>query len=99
MRSCQASPAQRRVKLTALPTCSGNSSPSSPPSGGTPAATQSMQTWAKLEKLRPSQIQVTMRPRVRPTTPCTFRSEEHTSAPVTNAHLVCRLLLEKKKQL
>src|SRR3546814_3122314 len=24
------------------------------------------------------------------------RSEEHTSAPVTNAHLVCRLLLEKK---
>src|SRR3546814_7657350 len=27
----------------------------------------------------------------------TLRSEEHTSAPVTNAHLVCRLLLEKKK--
>src|SRR3546814_9834884 len=28
-----------------------------------------------------------------------FRSEEHTSElPVTNAHLVCRLLLEKKKQ-
>src|SRR3546814_4799790 len=26
------------------------------------------------------------------------RSEEHTSAPVTNAHLVCRLLLEKKKK-
>src|SRR3546814_3893351 len=26
-----------------------------------------------------------------------FRSEEHTSTPVTNAHLVCRLLLEKKK--
>src|SRR3546814_9285679 len=27
------------------------------------------------------------------------RSEEHTSGtPVTNAHLVCRLLLEKKKQ-
>src|SRR3546814_2576209 len=26
------------------------------------------------------------------------RSEEHTSDPVTNAHLVCRLLLEKKKQ-
>src|SRR3546814_4204221 len=25
------------------------------------------------------------------------RSEEHTSAPVTNAHLVCRLLLENKK--
>src|SRR3546814_9223398 len=25
------------------------------------------------------------------------RSEEHTSDPVTNAHLVCRLLLEKKK--
>src|SRR3546814_10346306 len=25
------------------------------------------------------------------------RSEEHTSEPVTNAHLVCRLLLEKKK--
>src|SRR3546814_6248953 len=25
------------------------------------------------------------------------RSEEHTSAPVTNAHLVCRLLLAKKK--
>src|SRR3546814_1014574 len=24
------------------------------------------------------------------------RSEEHTSDPVTNAHLVCRLLLEKK---
>src|SRR3546814_1981339 len=24
------------------------------------------------------------------------RSEEHTSTPVTNAHLVCRLLLEKK---
>src|SRR3546814_7174831 len=24
------------------------------------------------------------------------RSEEHTSAPVTNAHIVCRLLLEKK---
>src|SRR3546814_10696510 len=29
----------------------------------------------------------------------TDRSEEHTSeTPVTNAHLVCRLLLEKKKQ-
>src|SRR3546814_9989951 len=27
----------------------------------------------------------------------TIRSEEHTSDPVTNAHLVCRLLLEKKK--
>src|SRR3546814_9558213 len=28
-----------------------------------------------------------------------FRSEEHTSeTPVTNAHLVCRLLLEKKQQ-
>src|SRR3546814_3314559 len=28
-----------------------------------------------------------------------MRSEEHTSeTPVTNAHLVCRLLLEKKKQ-
>src|SRR3546814_7116251 len=26
------------------------------------------------------------------------RSEEHTSEPVTNAHLVCRLLLENKKQ-
>src|SRR3546814_3903635 len=26
-----------------------------------------------------------------------MRSEEHTSAPVTNAHLVCRLLLAKKK--
>src|SRR3546814_3472469 len=26
-----------------------------------------------------------------------LRSEEHTSTPVTNAHLVCRLLLEKKK--
>src|SRR3546814_3272727 len=26
------------------------------------------------------------------------RSEEHTSAPVTNAHLVFRLLLDKKKQ-
>src|SRR3546814_4076356 len=25
------------------------------------------------------------------------RSEEHTSPPVTNAHIVCRLLLEKKK--
>src|SRR3546814_8691143 len=25
------------------------------------------------------------------------RSEEHTSEPVTNAHIVCRLLLEKKK--
>src|SRR3546814_10480965 len=29
---------------------------------------------------------------------CATRSEEHTSeTPVTNAHLVCRLLLEKKK--
>src|SRR3546814_4809394 len=28
-----------------------------------------------------------------------YRSEEHTSeTPVTNAHLVCRLLLEKKKR-
>src|SRR3546814_2069654 len=27
----------------------------------------------------------------------TLRSEEHTLTPVTNAHLVCRLLLEKKK--
>src|SRR3546814_2650560 len=27
-----------------------------------------------------------------------LRSEEHTSELVTNAHLVCRLLLEKKKQ-
>src|SRR3546814_8834096 len=27
------------------------------------------------------------------------RSEEHTSAPVTNAQLVCRLLLEKKKKI
>src|SRR3546814_9291369 len=29
-------------------------------------------------------------------TPLLTRSEEHTSEPVTNAHLVCRLLLEKK---
>src|SRR3546814_1299056 len=29
--------------------------------------------------------------------PMISRSEEHTSEPVTNAHLVCRLLLEKKK--
>src|SRR3546814_2229569 len=30
---------------------------------------------------------------------CEVRSEEHTSeTPVTNAHLVCRLLLEKKKK-
>src|SRR3546814_8224781 len=29
-----------------------------------------------------------------------WRSEEHTSeTPVTNAHLVCRLLLEKKKKI
>src|SRR3546814_10667787 len=29
-----------------------------------------------------------------------FRSEEHTSGtPVTNAHLVCRLLLEKKNNI
>src|SRR3546814_1634619 len=28
----------------------------------------------------------------------TERSEEHTSEPVTNAHLVCRLLLEKNKK-
>src|SRR3546814_3233184 len=27
------------------------------------------------------------------------RSEEHTSTPVTNAQLVCRLLLEKKKYI
>src|SRR3546814_10335348 len=26
------------------------------------------------------------------------RSDEHTSTPVTNAHTVCRLLLEKKKK-
>src|SRR3546814_5218207 len=32
-----------------------------------------------------------------PSTNIHSRSEEHTSAPVTNAHLVCRLLLEKKK--
>src|SRR3546814_6516588 len=33
------------------------------------------------------------------TTPRETRSEEHTSEPpVTNAHLVCRLLLEKKKK-
>src|SRR3546814_5536416 len=31
------------------------------------------------------------------TVPGHVRSEEHTSTPVTNAHLVCRLLLEKKK--
>src|SRR3546814_4227661 len=28
-----------------------------------------------------------------------LRSEEHTSNSVTNAHLVCRLLLEKKKKI
>src|SRR3546814_3324809 len=28
----------------------------------------------------------------------TARSEEHTSEPVTNAHLVCRLRLEKKQK-
>src|SRR3546814_9615949 len=32
--------------------------------------------------------------------PVPHRSEEHTSeTPVTNAHLVCRLLLEKKKKI
>src|SRR3546814_3936104 len=35
-----------------------------------------------------------MRPEVQIGRP--LRSEEHTSDPVTNAHLVCRLLLEKK---
>src|SRR5881296_4102069 len=29
---------------------------------------------------------------------CLGRSEEHTSDPVTQQHLVCRLLLEKKKK-
>src|SRR3546814_3972338 len=33
-----------------------------------------------------------------PGVPRGTRSEEHTSTPVTNAHLVCRLLLEKKKK-
>src|SRR3546814_4835169 len=38
------------------------------------------------------------RPRPSRPSPGTSRSEEHTSElPVTNAHLVCRLLLEKKK--
>src|SRR3546814_9203372 len=38
--------------------------------------------------------------RCRPTCGVASRSEEHTSElPVTNAHLVCRLLLEKKKHI
>src|SRR3546814_8241625 len=37
--------------------------------------------------------------RSHPKNPCLpSRSEEHTSEPVTNAHLVCRLLLEKKNR-
>src|SRR2546422_5091584 len=36
-------------------------------------------------------------PRRRPTT-CAARSEEHTSELQSRLHLVCRLLLEKKKQ-
>ena len=35
---------------------------------------------------------------VSPTDPVTFRSEEHTSELQSQAYLVCRLLLEKKKQ-
>src|SRR5687768_18536923 len=34
----------------------------------------------------------------RPTAPCAHRSEEHTSELQSRLHLVCRLLLEKKKQ-
>src|SRR2546429_3529951 len=33
-----------------------------------------------------------------PRTRCRFRSEEHTSELQSRLHLVCRLLLEKKKQ-
>src|SRR2546422_4360285 len=36
-------------------------------------------------------------PRWEKTTPCTTRSEEHTSELQSRLHLVCRLLLEKKK--
>src|SRR5690554_7183687 len=36
--------------------------------------------------------------RPRPQLPCLFRSEEHTSELQSRPHLVCRLLLEKKKK-
>src|SRR5205809_1902218 len=34
-----------------------------------------------------------------PSSPCSSRSEEHTSELQSRLHLVCRLLLEKKKKL
>src|SRR3546814_15967310 len=44
----------------------------------------------------PGQEATVTTPRCRPSA-ASNRSEEHTSTPVTNAQLVCRLLLEKKK--
>src|SRR3546814_8192757 len=59
-------------------------------------------SFPRLEKANASQrpksnypIQAKQSPRLMAL--ITARSEEHTSAPVTNAQLVCRLLLEKKK--
>src|SRR5476649_3105893 len=37
-------------------------------------------------------------PAALPTSPCWFRSEEHTSALQSHSDLVCRLLLEKKQK-
>src|SRR5438477_12616117 len=49
-------------------------------------------------KLRAEKFQVSTRPSVRRAGSFSVRSEEHTSELQSHVNLVCRLLLEKKKQ-
>src|SRR2546422_5634026 len=54
--------------------------------------------WSAAQCFRPSRSRWLLATSTRPFVPAAIRSEEHTSELQSRLHLVCRLLLEKKKK-
>src|SRR5438309_6269715 len=68
---------------------------SSPRSSVSRYASAASRTWTIGQRCAPSPTYAERQHRIRR---CCFRSEEHTSELQSQFHLVCRLLLEKKKK-
>src|SRR5438552_14670430 len=71
-----------------------------PPAGVylTPLSTRLMRIWASRTRSARTGGRSAGRSTTSPTSPLAARSEEHTSELQSPDHLVCRLLLEKKKK-
>src|SRR5690625_6036345 len=66
--------------------------------GQSSAASGRVECWPQATKLTHTAAKKVSLKRRRPCFRDTFRSEEHTSELQSRGHLVCRLLLEKKKR-